>query len=362
MPTEILREAPVALAPVAIFLIVLLSFDSYKLVSVRETAFTLIAGALACVAAYYANGWLIGVAGMDFEAFSRTLGPLVEESFKASIIVWLLLRNRIGFMIDAAIMGFAVGTGFAVVENLYYLSLFPDASFGVWIVRGFGTAFMHGGGTALFAILSQSLVERALRRIPPPEAGGGLATINPLVFLPGFTLAIALRLLGSIAIHVIYNFFSGAPLLGAITVLILLPVSLVFVVTKSEHRVHSWLLHDYETHEKLLADIQSGAFRNSEAGRFVATMATKFGPDISADMFAYIRVHTELALRADQVDLAREKGGIPITDNDREKFRRLHELEKRIGRTAMLALWPHLHFTRKQLWELNEFEQEVREA
>jgi RsiW-degrading membrane proteinase PrsW (M82 family) len=44
--------------------------------------------------------------------------------------------HRIGFLVDAAIFGFTVGSGFAVIENLYYLEQVPDAGRGTWIVRG----------------------------------------------------------------------------------------------------------------------------------------------------------------------------------------------------------------------------------
>ena len=53
---------------------------------------------------------------------------------------------------DAAIYGFAVGTGFALVENVYYLLSLPGAPAALWIVRGFGTAVMHGGTTAILAM------------------------------------------------------------------------------------------------------------------------------------------------------------------------------------------------------------------
>src|SRR6185312_9247166 len=362
MLLTMLHTAPVALAPVAIFLVVLLSFDSYKLVSLPETAFTLVAGAVLCAVAYFANGELLTLTKLDFPSYARFVGPVVEETLKATAIVWLILRNRIGFMIDAAIMGFAVGTGFAVVENLFYLSTFPDANMATWVIRGFGTALMHGGGTALFAILSQAVAARAAKdRVPVP--GQVLGGLNLLIFLHGLFAAMLLRLLASVAVHSIYNFFAPEPVVAAVAVLLILPTALYFVISKSENKVHSWLLHDYETHEHLLADIQSGAFKNSEAGRFITAMAAKLGPEQAADMFAYIRVHTELSLRADAVDLSREKKEkLPILDSDRENFRKLHALEQKIGRTTMMMLWPHMHFSRKELWELNEFEQEVREG
>jgi hypothetical protein len=42
--------------------------------------------------------------------------------------------------VDAAVQGFSVGTGFALIENLSYLRLMSGASPMVWIVRGLSTA------------------------------------------------------------------------------------------------------------------------------------------------------------------------------------------------------------------------------
>ena len=46
---------------------------------------------------------------------------MIEEVAKALYIAWLLRSNRVGFMVDTAISGFAVGAGFAVLENLTYI-------------------------------------------------------------------------------------------------------------------------------------------------------------------------------------------------------------------------------------------------
>jgi len=32
-----------------------------------------------------------------------------------------------------------------VAENLYYLASLPDTGLIVWVIRGFGTAILHGG-------------------------------------------------------------------------------------------------------------------------------------------------------------------------------------------------------------------------
>src|SRR5262245_36067121 len=117
MTEQFLFAAPIALLPVLIFLAILLHFDSYKLVSIYEVLGTLLAGALLAAVAYMANYVIIDSTQMEFGPYSRYVAPIVEEIIKSSAMVYLFARNRIGFKIDAGIMGFAVGTGFALVEN-----------------------------------------------------------------------------------------------------------------------------------------------------------------------------------------------------------------------------------------------------
>jgi RsiW-degrading membrane proteinase PrsW (M82 family) len=61
------------------------------------------------------------------------------EALKALVLVALIRANRIAFLVDAAIFGFAVGAGFALVENLYFLGALRESHYAIWVVRGFGT-------------------------------------------------------------------------------------------------------------------------------------------------------------------------------------------------------------------------------
>jgi RsiW-degrading membrane proteinase PrsW (M82 family) len=345
MPMHILLEAPIGLGPVLIFLAVLLHLDSYKLVSLREVVQCILAGLVLGGASYFVNGRAIGALHYSFATYSRFAAPLAEEFLKSAFIIFLFARNRIGFMIDAAIAGFAVGAGFSLFENIYYLYVFPGAPIGVWVIRGFGTAIMHGGATAIFGVMAQSLTERR-------------ATVNPLLLLPGLALAIVL--------HGVYNYFQSTPAIAGALMVLILPMILLFVFAKSEHKVHTWLISDYESHEHLLDEIRNGEFTHSEAGRFILTLSNKFDSDVVADLFTYIRLHTELVMRAERISLAREKGEELSGGNEaheaHEAFAKLHALEDKIGTTAMLAIWPHLHFSRKELWELSELEDRVRHA
>src|ERR1051325_1361850 len=170
----------IALLPVLSFLGVLLYLDSYKLVKLRDIIVVVAFGAAMAVATYLAAAQLLGIVDIEFRTFSRYIAPFIEEILKGLLILVMIRTHRIGFLVDAAIYGFAVGTGFALAENLYYLDLFPNAGMGTWILRGFGTAIMHGGATALFAVMGLALLEHAKRA-------------RLVSFLPGFVIAVVLH-------------------------------------------------------------------------------------------------------------------------------------------------------------------------
>jgi RsiW-degrading membrane proteinase PrsW (M82 family) len=175
-----LLSALVALLPVIVFLAALLWLDSYKLLAPSSVMAVIGGGAVMAAVSYPLNAFLLGRLDIGLPAFSRYIAPLTEELLKGLIVLALVRMHRIGFLVDAAIYGFAVGAGFALAENLYYLHLAAEAGMGTWIVRGFGTALMHGGTTALFAVMGLARVERA-------------AHARAAHFVPGFVVAALLH-------------------------------------------------------------------------------------------------------------------------------------------------------------------------
>jgi RsiW-degrading membrane proteinase PrsW (M82 family) len=163
------------LTPVVLFLVALILMDSYKLVTRRSVVAAIAMGVVAAGVSFLVNRFLLS-RGLDENLLRRAVGPLVEEIVKAVWVILLIRAARVGFLVDAGILGFAVGTGFALVENLYYAGAVGDTGLGLWIVRGLGTAVMHGSTTAVMAILSKSLTERRGSPALP-------------LFLPGLLLA-----------------------------------------------------------------------------------------------------------------------------------------------------------------------------
>jgi hypothetical protein len=132
---------------------------------------------------------------------------------------------------------------------------------------------------------------------------------------------------------------------------------LYVVFTMSAQRMHEWLELDFDADAGLLHQINSGEFADSNVGRFLHDLRSRFDGPVLADMVCYLRIYTELALRAKGLLLMREHGlDIPAGERTQEKFAELEYLERSIGKTGLLALRPLLHMTRKDLWQLNVLE------
>lgn len=327
----------VGLFPVILFALSLVYLDSYKLVRPRLLLATLAAGGAAALISFAAN--IAMLRGFDLQPgpFVRYTAPLVEEGFKAAIVVWLIRRERTGFLVDAAILGFAAGAGFAVVENVYYLHVLPDARPVVWLFRGCGTAIMHGGTAAIFAIVSKSLHER--------KAGGSW-----LVFLPGLVPAVLL--------HSFFNHFFLRPVASTLAVLIGLPPLIFLAFWRGEKALERWLDLGFDSAAELLGLIHSGRFSESKMGRYLHSLTETFRGEVVADMLCFLRLHVELSLRAKGELMMREGGFRTVPEPEiREKMAELRFLEGSIGRTGKLALRPFLQLGGKELWQFKLLDQ-----
>ena len=335
-------NATVALVPVLVFLAVLVLMDSFKLVPLRAVVRLILAGAAAAFVGARLHGGILDAGWVRAEALSRYVAPVTEELLKALPVIYLLARKRIGFLVDAAILGFAVGAGFALVENVEYLRALGHGGVFLWIVRGFGTAVLHGGTTSIMAVLSKSLEDRL------PRAGVA-------VVLPGLAVAIA--------IHSLFNHFILPPVLMTLVLFVTLPVLLVGVFAQSERGTRAWLGAGFDSDVDLLQSTLGQDVTETRIGRYLLSLRSRFEGPIVADMMCLLRVHLELSIRAKGILMAREAGlPIEIGEDIRDNLRELRYLEHSIGATGRLALQPMLQTSSRHLWQIYMLETEGASA
>ncbi len=323
----------IALLPVLVFLLALVFMDSYKLVRLKTLLLAILGGALAAGIGYYANSALIGRFQNDFTFYSRYVSPFIEETLKALVLVAFFRAQRIGFLVDGAILGFAAGAGFSLFENVYYLNASANAGLVIWVIRGFGTAMMHGGTTAIFAALTKALADRR-------------STGLWLAGLPGLGIAFV--------VHSAFNHFLLPPLVATAAVLVVLPLVAVNIFLISEKSTRQWLDVGFDTDVEMLGLVNSGRLTTTRAGKYLLSLKDRFPGEVVADMLCLLRLHVELSIGAKGILLMKE-AGLPVKPepNIREKFEELRYLEKNVGKTGMLAIGPVLQRSRRDLWELH---------
>jgi RsiW-degrading membrane proteinase PrsW (M82 family) len=329
--TTVLAVA-VSVLPVFLFLGALVLIDSYKLVALRAILLSVAAGMAAGLASYEANVWLRPALDVNWYQYSRYVAPVVEESLKAAFVIYLLQRNKVGFVVDAAIHGFGIGTGFAVLENLYYVHVTPEATLWTWIVRGFGTAIMHGGATSIVAMVSRTLHNRS-------------DAFRLWMLLPGLSVAVVL--------HSLYNHFVLHPILATALIVLVFPYLSIAVFRQSERETRAWLGAGFDTDQELLRAVHSGQVSGTPVGRYLATLRSRFPAEGIVDMMCLLRLRVELAIRAKGVLMMREAGFEVAPDPTvKDKLEELRYLEKSIGKTGLRALHPFLHASTRDLWQL----------
>jgi RsiW-degrading membrane proteinase PrsW (M82 family) len=318
--------------PVLVFLAALRFMDSYKLVRSRMLLESLLAGALAAGLAYLANRLLLEAAHVDRALLGRAIAPLLEETLKAAFMVWLIRTEQVGFMVDAAICGFAVGTGFGLIENLYYAGALRDLSLGLWLARGLGTAVMHGSTTAMFAIVSKDLGERHKQS-------------RRRWFLPGLLLAAS--------VHALFNLFTINTLLTAAVMIAALPLLLLAVFERSERATRDWLGTGLDGDVETLEQILDGEVAGTRVGDYLESLKSRFPGAIVGDMLCLLRIHLELSLRAKGMLIARAAGvNVQPDESVRANLEELRYLERTIGPTGCLAMLPLRRTSSRDLWQI----------
>lgn len=327
-----LLRIPVSFVPVLLFVVLLLYMDSYKLVRLKQVALTIAIGGIVAAVCLQINSRLTELLQLDVRFYARLMAPIIEESAKAAYVFFLIRARRVGFLVDSAIYGFAVGAGFALVENIYYMWVIESSDLLLWIVRGFGTAIMHGSTSAIVGILGKNYAER--------RESEGLS-----VMLPGLALAIA--------VHSLFNQFILPPAVMTATLLIVLSILVTEVFRRSERATRHWLGVGLDRDMKIWEAITSGRILETKIGKYLETLNDRFSVGILTDMLGLVRINVLLSARAKGVLLMRQNGiDEPPDPEIHEMFEEMEFLRKSIGRTGMLALKPFLQTSSRALWQM----------
>jgi RsiW-degrading membrane proteinase PrsW (M82 family) len=335
-----------ALVPVLVLLSIFVWLDAFKLMNLKEIIVLLLLGGLAALAAYPISGRFIDTLPIGFNVYSRYVAPWIEEALKAVIMIGLFRFNRIGYKLDAVISGFAIGAGFSVVENIFYLTIFPFYGAGTWLVRGLGTAVMHGTTLAVLAAFAQELAERENR------AAAGDFDFHLWWFLPGYLIAVA--------IHTAFNQFPAQPLLAMMGAIVGAPVVLIAIFHFGQAEAERWLTAERAEHRAQVEALRSGRWPEGPAGRKIAVLADRIGPEATRRIRRYWELQAWLVAEAEETMMEEAAGDAEFDAKEiRAAFVELDGLKRALGRSAFSAMNAQLPFSRNDYWEVSELRQRL---
>ena len=346
---SLLNEAAhwgLALLPVLVLLAAFVWLDVFKLMNPAEIALLLFAGIVGAIVAWPVAGRFLDTLPIGYSNYSRFVAPWLEEAIKALIIVLLFRLNRIGYKLDAVISGFAIGAGFSVVENIIYLIRFPDYGTGTWLVRGFGTAIMHGTTVAVLAAIAHEFAEKETR-----EAAADF-DFSLMWFVPGYGVAVAL--------HTAFNQFPDRPLLAMVVAAIVGPIALIAVLNLGTAEAQRWLAAECAEHRAQLEALRAGRWPNGPAGERIAALASRLDSEAVKRVRRYWELQAWLVAEAEETMMEEAAGDAEFDGGQvRAAFAELDGLRRALGRSTYAALRALLPFSRNDLWEVAELKQRL---
>ena len=323
-----------ALLPVAIYIFVVYELDSFSLLSVKRLLLLVGAGMLAALACF-GLFWLLDA--FIPEAVSDFLYPFLEEVVKAIPLLILASRKKMVFFIDSVICGAAVGGGFSILENIFYLVLGEPLGIGTVLFRGLEVALIHMGCSAIVAAGLMFAVRLAERRKGnlPIKRNDTLMSVFLLVIAP--------------VLHMLHNALHFNPLVQFVCVFAALAGLLVWTYQYDGDMIHRWLDRGLDKQVSLLQAIQRGELGDTKTGQFLMSVKESFPPIVFFDVICYVELNVELSVAAKSRFMMREAGvDIPLTDEQKqsylEKYAEFMTLEKRLGKTARMTIAPVVKF------------------
>ena len=326
-----------ALLPVVIYIFVVYKIDNFSLISVKNLLLQVFCGmvtALACFGLFQLTGEMLADEHSDY------VNPVLEELVKGLPLLYLASRKKIVFFIDSVICGAAVGGGFSILENIFYL-LLGDGITGIGTVlfRGLEVALIHMGCSAIVAaglMLVIRLIERSRSRL-----GLKRSDIAMSVFL----------LLEAPVLHVCHNAFHFNPLMQFIFVFGTMGGLLMWTYFYDVDMIHRWLDKGLDKQLALLDSIKDGHLDDTPTGVFLESVKDAFPPEDFFDIICYVQLNVELNVAAKSRVMIRESGlerDLPLSDAEKELFMAQYTeykiLEKNLGKAARMTIAPIVKF------------------
>ena len=341
-----------ALLPVVIYIFVVYKIDNFSLISIKNLFLQVLCGmvaALVCFGLFQLTGVMLSENQSDF------FNPVLEEIIKAIPLLWFATRKKIVFFIDSVICGAAVGGGFSILENIFYLLLGNEMGIGTVLFRGLEVALIHMGCSAIIAaglMLGIRLILRSRSRLSIRNSDA-LIVISLLAVSP--------------ILHLCHNTFHFNPLVQFIFVIGTMGGLLVWTYFYDVEMIHSWLDTGLDKQLSLLDSIKKGLLDDTPTGNFLKSVKDVFPPEDYFDIICYVQQHVELSVASRSRVMVRESGlerDFPLTDEMKKlilsQYTEYKLLEERLGNAARMTIAPVVKYDPAEYKALEDLRTECK--
>jgi len=295
--------------------------DFYRTGNIR---FILISGIWGIIAYYIAaqiNPALIKNGIVSRDMLVRFVAPIIEETLKGLILIYLVRQVNFKYFVDGAIYGFAAGIGFAIFENFEYVLGHPSTALLLAISRVLSTNLIHATGSALIGIsIGLARFDKSLLR-------------RTLYLLGGLGLAYAA--------HSGFNNMvnDGAALLFAFAAGFAGAGIIAFAVKRGLKEEAGWIKEKLGMDDGVTKNEAAVVHHLDKLDRVLAPLAEKFGDKKASQSEQFLIMQAQLGIQRKMLEkLQDEKMRAAVEAQMADLRKKMDDIRREVGTYCMLYL------------------------
>jgi RsiW-degrading membrane proteinase PrsW (M82 family) len=323
-----------------LFLGIIRKFDFYKIGQYHLILISLGWGFFAYLFASLTNT-TIEISGMVArETIEHFIAPVLEEILKCLILLYLIRLPKFTYSVDGALYGFAVGIGFAIVENFEYAV--TDPSVPAVILRILSANLVHASSSAIIGI---ALGVFHLRRTRSRW------------------LVLALGLLLAIGQHMFFNIMTvhaASPLI-AIGIGILGAVIIYLVMQRGKKQAQNWIKQKLGVADRVTPGEVVAVDRLPSMDDLLLPVLERFGPETASKVEKLLYLQARLGIKRKTLESFQQDAMMlnAVETEIREMQTEMDEARRDIGAYAMLFVRGLFTEEMVSIWE--QVQAKVRE-
>ena len=239
--------------------------DFFQTSNTRLMLICFVWGAFSYLIAARINSALLRNDVISVDNLVRYSAPVLEETLKGSLLIYLIRRADFTYFVDGAIYGFTIGIGFAVFENYEYVTYHPAAALGLALARVFSTNLVHAtacGSVGIALGLSRFERSASMRRL--------------MTVLASVVVAMGL--------HITFNNLvsRGAPMFLAFVVGFAGAGLIVTIMTRGMKDLKNWVNEELKEERRVTANEATIVNQFEKVDSLLVPFAKRFGPHKTA--------------------------------------------------------------------------------